>query len=139
MAEKLMHTVIRMHSGGMSPKEIAEKLGKTARSIHQVVFRARTAGLLAPVGGQLRRKHLDSGYGLLEWKFNGTNRAVGSMKSVLFQLTPDHLSWLDKITPEGSSAANVIASIIIDAYHDDTEVKALAVKEMKQRMKGIKL
>lgn len=133
-----MHTVARLHSGGMSPKEIAEKLGKPARNIHQAVFRARAAGLLPPVGGLLRRKGHDSGYSLLEWKFNGTNRSVGSMTSILLQLTPDHLSWIDKITPDGSSAANVIASIIIDAYHDDPEVRALAVKEVKQRMKGIK-
>jgi Winged helix-turn helix len=131
--ESKVAEVARLHASGMRPSEIAVSLGRTPRAIYQFINRARKSGLLESKGMELRRNSLSSGYALLQKKFNGTSRDIGSMKQILYRLTPDCLGWLADMTPDGASAADVIAGIIVDACEEDPRVVRARQRALKNR------
>ncbi len=137
MKDTKIAKVSRMHASGMRPSEIAAHLGQTPRSVHQLMHRARVAGLIPSKGMELRRKSSSAGYSLLQKKFSGTSRDIGSMKQILYRLTPDCIEWLANMTPDGAAVADVIAGIIVDACEEDPMVISARAKELKDNRRKV--
>lgn len=115
MAE-IDHEVVRMRLNGDDYDTITKALNISKHVISRKVREARAAGFLPPRKvGSSRSKTSD----LLK----SYNLTRGSVQDVLSTVEPEVKIWLLKNTPSGSTIAEFLVAIVIDAYHDDLETK----------------
>ena len=111
MSETKYQTVARLVLDGVSRDEIAARLGITKRRVHAHVNMARLNGALPPFRPQSRYK--------IENALRQSGIRIGGMPDVFEALTPDVAGWLISQAVEGSTMAEVVASIITDAYFEE--------------------
>jgi len=119
------HDVVNMRLNGDDYDTISKTLNISKHVISRKVREARAAGFLPQRKvGSSRSKTSD----LLK----SYNLTRGSVQDVLSTVEPEVKIWLLKSTPAGSTIAEFLSAIVIDAYYDDQESKTQRKNKEKQ-------
>ena len=109
--------ILAMRTSGMKNQEISEKLGVSPAVVGTIVYNARRKGLFPPAcGGSPFRA------GLHLLRSSGRKySAMGRLMDVLNALTHEEAFWLVTELPEQLTLAEYIASIVKDAYAEESQ------------------
>lgn len=109
-------TVVAMYQTGATVEQIAATCEVTKKMVYRDLHVARLRGLLPRRAESIRRDYPMSGYAYAQ-RICKPSR-VGSMRDLTQHLTPEVLKWLAKMTTPDGTLADVVRSIVIDAFHD---------------------
>ena len=109
--------ILAMRKSGIKNQEISEKLGVSPAVVGTIVYNARRKGLFPPAcGGSPFRA------GLHLLRSSGRKySAMGRLMDVLNALTHEEAFWLVTELPEQLTLAEYIASIVKDAYAEESQ------------------
>ena len=109
--------ILAMRKSGIKNQEISEKLGVSPAVVGTIVYNARRKGLFPPAcGGSPFRA------GLHLLRSSGQKySAMGRLMDVLNALTHEEAFWLVTELPEQLTLAEYIASIVKDAYAEESQ------------------
>ena len=111
--EERLDRLVELYNQGVIQTEISKELGVSIATVSKLLVRARDIGRLPPkeptkpqavVNGELKKYH--------------TNR--GTISQMLLLMPAPARAWVMKNTPEGATISDFAASIILDAYYDET-------------------
>lgn len=103
--------VLRLAQAGKTNTEMARILDVPYSTVTSAVQRLRLRGVLPPVK---RNASLTAEY----LRNHRLGPGFGSLQTALFPHTPDFAYWLAKQTPEGSTLADTLVAIALDAYNE---------------------
>jgi len=114
---------VEMFKSGMSPKKIAECMGKSVKTIYVTLSEARRQGLLPNWTGKFttRREYTlaSSPIKYMSTIAREQNKQMGSMEVLIAELPYEVTKWLIAQTPENSTIVTLIAAIIKDTYFEE--------------------
>lgn len=113
----LKQQIVEMYQKGMEPKYIAEELNVS----RQVVYNAASAARVDGVSIRNRIRHPETGYKQFMEACRSSGIPRGSYTEIMSSLPAKVISWLVKQVPDGVSAATLVSSIIVDAYHEEND------------------
>ena len=107
-------TIVEMKKAGMKQVTIAARLGLDPATVSNHVRSAREIGILEPRAPKEMKSHFDN----LIYS-SGIRR--GRIQDIFVRVPDEITNWLIDETIKGTSVADTLASIVIDAYHDEKE------------------
>jgi predicted ArsR family transcriptional regulator len=118
IAAERRDAILRLLLAGVSRAEIAKQLGITpVRLIHDVA-QLRQRGLYPkyqPKGDTPKT------YNIVKHALEKNRVRGGRLGDIYGHLTPEAGLWLVSQVPDGSSVAEVVASIVTDAFHEEKQ------------------
>lgn len=107
---------VAMYQQRISVAQIAAACEMTKNQVYRDLHVARLHGILPRIAEGIRRNCPTSGYSYAQSCASPTR--VGSMRDVMQHLTPEVIKWLADMTTAEITVADVIRSIIVDAFED---------------------
>lgn len=107
--------VVPLLGKGMRPPQIAALTGKSPSVVRTHISRAKKAGWLAAQSGDTILKARANVMGYVR----GAGVECGYLANSMARLSVDQMNWLLKLTPKGGTIADVVVSMVIDAYAEE--------------------
>ena len=115
--DKDIKKLAKMLEAGMTHAEVRAKTGWNQTRVVRLVRQGRECGAIPPrVPPTERAKKFTK----MSRELSKLNIKRGCIQDVLDVLPPDVHAWLLADVPKGASLAIVFASIIVDAYHEES-------------------
>lgn len=111
--EERLDRLVELYNQGMIQKEIGKELGISLAAVSRLLVRARDVGRLPPKEPTKPQSVVNG-----ELKKYSANR--GTISQMLLRMPPQARAWAMKNTPEGATISDFAASILLDAYYDET-------------------
>lgn len=106
--------ILNAHKQGQPQHAIAQRFGITRSAVRSVIYRARKAGDLAPHVTSAQQRVIYARDGLKCLKH-------GLIAKALRPHSAAFADWLIAQTPEGSTLADTLVAIALDAYLEETD------------------
>lgn len=107
--------VVPLLKKGMRPPQIAALTGKAPGVVRTHISRAKKAGWLSAQSGDTILKTRNNVMGYVR----GAQVECGYLVNSMARLSVDQMNWLLKNTPKDGTIADVVVSMVIDAYAEE--------------------